>query len=524
MANRRMGGMGGPRGNRNFSQPFQGGGGGVNPWQGPPNPMNQGLISQLSSNPQQLALALTSLIQSQQPMNNPPSLLSLNTASGYPGQNRDFNRFGRGRDNRRHEPYNKNRNGWKSDNKRQNQSAKKPATKDNKKDEKNNSDEKKGEDTKDSEDKAGPYHGVPVKFLNCFVCNKAMWDGESMHKHVKGRAHREMLDKLEESIHISVNILRENMRLAEEKKVIELYRQQRTQKKHQRMLDVESQCNMCELKFLGKIVVHRKTEGHQRLKRYLHPNCKMCDKEFPSRIEWIEHRLTPEHMRKLNEMLKTRTGGGDGDIIIEEENELNLVAVLEEPLQMESENPILELEEDMSANLNLPAYKPDRAVSTKSLKPFDGFRCELCRRSFANEELSQMHLKTKMHYFNFVEAAKVKHQKDRDQQKKKEKEGKQEKADMYDPEEACNDTENDGDQTMETADEGDPSVANDTEMEASQDDDHEEEEEEKVEEKKHVVKEEKQEKPVTSTPARPVRGGAVKNGAGPKSKKTPARK
>lgn len=70
----------------------------VSPWQAPNNnPMNQGLLGQLST-PQQLALALTSLLQpqQQQQQQNPPSLLSLNTApygrDGYDNQNRFGNR------------------------------------------------------------------------------------------------------------------------------------------------------------------------------------------------------------------------------------------------------------------------------------------------------------------------------------------------------------------------------------------------------------------------------------------------
>lgn len=107
MANRRIMGIGNRSGNRSFSQqPFQGN---VNPWQGNmSNDMNQGLMNQLS-NPQQLALALSSLLQpQQQPMNNPPSLLSLNAAPAF-NQDRDIGRFGnRGRsDFRRPEPYNK---------------------------------------------------------------------------------------------------------------------------------------------------------------------------------------------------------------------------------------------------------------------------------------------------------------------------------------------------------------------------------------------------------------------------------
>ncbi|KAJ8974159.1 hypothetical protein NQ317_005807, partial [Molorchus minor] len=518
MANRRMGGAGGGhRGNRPFSQhqPFQGSG--VSPWQGnmpSNNSMNQGLLSQLTSNPQQLALALTSLLQpQQQQMNNPPSLLSLNTSPAFSNQDRDFNRFGRGRDFRRPEPYSKNRNGlWRSvdanrGNNRRRDGKRSPGkergkqrgkgksesvidlsideeaaedTKRDWKDEKNNADEKKenGEDIAEKKDKKeGPYYGVPVKFLNCFVCNKEMWDGESMQKHIRGRAHKQMLNSLEESIHITVNILRENMRLAEEKKVIEWNRMQRLQKYH-KFLDSESHCNMCDLKFMGKIVIHRKSEGHQRLKRFLHPNCDICDKEFPARMEWVEHRLTPEHLRKLNETLKDKVGGPDGQDIIKgvfKEEELDLEPLLEEPLQMEVDNPVLELSDDVSGLQNLiPAYKPDRAVSTQSLKPFTGFMCELCNRSFEDEQFAQDHLKTKYHYYQFIEAAKRKYQMQhtkKDEKKENTEENTKEEAqddtlnesqiedaeenDMYDPEEACKEEDTSMDTT---ADEGDPSV------------------------------------------------------------------
>ncbi|KAJ8941185.1 hypothetical protein NQ314_010484 [Rhamnusium bicolor] len=590
MANRRMGGMGGgQRGNRSFSQhqPFQGSN--VSPWQGnmpSNNSMNPGLLSQLTSNPQQLALALTTLLQpQQQQMNNPPSLLSLNTSPAFSNQDRDFNRFGnRGRDFRRHEPYNKNRNGgWRSmeanRNNRNRQNKKRSPSRDQKKkiepkkneknvkdekkksdkesvidlsidegndegngetkrdwkDEKNNSEEKKEESgdeeekKKEERNREGPYHGVPVKFLNCFVCNKEMWDGESMQKHVRGRAHKQMLNSLEESIHITVNILRESMRLAEEKKVIEWNRMQRLQKYH-KFHDSESHCNMCDLKFMGKIIVHRKTEGHQRLKRYLHPNCEICDKEFPARMEWVEHRLTPDHLRKLHESLKDKVGGTDGDLVIQGE-ELDLEPLLDESLQMEVENPILELTDDLAGLQNLiPAYKPNRAVSTKSLKPFTGFMCELCNRSFEDEQLAQDHLKTKRHYYSFIEAAKIKYQRHAKKEEKKEDTEEKEKKDsqddtmnesqneeaengdndMYDPEEACNEEET----SMEvTIDEGDPSVIS-TDVNVKAEDNT---EEEKVEVKEEVKEESKT---APSTPVRQTRtGGGVKNGAGPKSKK-----
>ncbi|XP_968783.4 zinc finger protein on ecdysone puffs isoform X2 [Tribolium castaneum] len=599
MANRRLGGMGGPqRGNRSFSQhhqPFQGNN--VSPWQGnmpSNNSLNpSGLLGQLAANPQQLALALSNLLQpQQQQMNNPPSLLSLNTSPAFsPHQDsRDsFNRFGnRGRsDFRRNEPYNKNRSGgWrqldsnKSSGNNRNRSSftprdnhkrspnkpkfvkddnkRKPEKKEEKpKDEKVDTidlssedirdddgaeetkrgwkEEKKTDDSKDEEDEPeeqkkeeeprdldGKYYGVPQKLLHCFVCNKDMWDGESFQKHIRGRAHKQMLDSLEESFHITVNILRENMRLSEEKRVIELNRMHRLLKNKfiRKFQEPESHCNMCDLKFLGKIITHRKTEGHQRLKRFLHPNCDICGKEFPSRMDWVDHRLTPDHLRTLNEMIENKAGGEDGDII-EEELETDLEPLLEESLQMEEENPILELSDELNNLQNrMPAYKKNRPLATQSLKPFSGFMCEICHRSFENENYAQAHLRTEAHYYAFIDAVKAKYKK-QSEDSAKEAENKKRKRDvdnqeasqeeaaedntenckeeMYDPEEACKDE----DVSMKTEPENDVEV--------------------KTEETVPVVEAVKEEPPqVPAVSPRTTRrvGGAVKNGAGPKSKKT----
>ncbi|KAJ3629330.1 hypothetical protein MTP99_013726 [Tenebrio molitor] len=582
MANRRLGGMGGPqRGNRSFSQhqPFQGNN--VSPWQGnmpSNNSLNQsGLLGQLAANPQQLALALTNLLQpQQQQMNNPPSLLSLNTSPAFSHQDsRDsFNRFGnRGRsDFRRNEPY-KNRNGgWRQldSNKnsggnrnrgpfvpRDNRKRSPPKPKfikeekqDNRdddgaeetkrgwKEEKKTGDDKKEEEQEDVEDQKkdeprdldGKYFGVPQKFLHCFVCNKDMWDGESFQKHIRGRAHKQMLQSLEESFHITVNILRENMRLSEEKKVIELNRVHRMNKNKfsRKFQEPESHCNMCDLKFLGKIITHRKTEGHQRLKRFLHPNCDVCGKEFPSRMDWVDHRLTPEHLRQLNELLEGKVGGEDGEII-EEDLEIDLEPLLEESMEMEEENPFLELSDDLNNLQNrIPAYKKNRAIATQSLKPFTGYMCDICHRSFENEEYAQAHLRTEGHYYAFVDALKLKFKKQSEELAAKEAETKKRKRDedtevgekeeevpedtsqngneeMYDPEEACNEEEEPAPQTGQEEEE--------------------EEEETKVEEpapvvvEKEVKKEEPAQQNTLTTPRMTRRGGAVKNGAGPKSKK-----
>lgn len=567
--NRRMGG--GPRGpNRSsFSQqPFQqGGGGGLNPWQGGGGNVNQGgILSQITSNPQ-LALALSSLLQPQQ--QQPPSLLSLNTAPSY--INRDFGGGGRfgsrgGRDFRRHEPYNKNRGGYggggqrRRSPKRKNDDNKKNTKKEKKEEDAGEDDEKKEtkrdwKDEKNTEakdddeetdqkdgEKDGKYGGVPRKYLNCFVCNKQMWDGESMSKHVRGRAHHEMLKALEESIHICVNILRENLRLAEERKMIEFNRQSRMKQFHRREPPL-SHCAMCDLKFMGKIISHRRTDGHQRLKRYLHPNCRSCNKEYPSRIEWVEHCLTPEHLRRVHENSEKKLTGKDGDVVQEEEAEdkdldLQLDPLLEENLHMEDEDPILEMDsplENMAGRL--PAYKKDRALAPSSLQEFSGWRCALCHRSFAKKEDSEEHLTTKKHFYNFIDYIKDRFEKE-EKKKKAEKEAKKkEEAEAKEAEngEKDGEEEEEGDEEMYdpteateeedkvNGEEGEEEVAEESKMDTSNvEEEVEEEEEQEEEEPKAEVKKEpeaKKEVVVVKEPPATPKPATRRGVAGPKSKR-----
>lgn len=67
---------------------------------------------------------------------------------------------------------------------------------------------------------------------------------------------------------------------------------------------------------------------------------------------------------------------------------------MEEPLQTESEVPVLELSEDLSNFQNrIPAYVKSRPVSKESLKPATGFFCDLCDRFIASDALAQVKMK-----------------------------------------------------------------------------------------------------------------------------------
>lgn len=228
---------------------------------------------------------------------------------------------------------------------------------------------------------------------------------------------------------------------------------------------------MCDLKFLGKIITHRKTEGHQRLKRFLHPKCDYCCQEFPSRMEWVDHRFTPDHLRKIKEILDSRTKAEDGAPIDEESPELDNDPLLEESLQTEDENPVLELADVQKDFQNrIPAYKPSREVAKNNVQPLSGFYCDICIRFMTSEAAAQEHQRTEKHYSSFMEAAKkqFKRLSDEENAKKRklaeEEEGSATKkvktdesaedaaeanaedgegngGDMYDPEEACQDNE-----------------------------------------------------------------------------------
>lgn len=80
----------------------------------------------------------------------------------------------------------------------------------------------------------------------------------------------------------------------------------------------------------------------------------------------------------------------DGEII-EEDLEMDLEPVLEETMELEDEHPILELTDELNNLQNrIPAFRKNRPIGSQSLKPFNGFMCDICNRSFENDEFAQV--------------------------------------------------------------------------------------------------------------------------------------
>nr|CAD7459455.1 unnamed protein product [Timema tahoe] len=465
-----------------------------------PTPSQPNLLSQLSSPEAQLAIAsnlLTSLLRPQQ--SQVPSLLNLSdmtqSNNGGPGGYRHQNQYGENRyqdrrkpmrDGRRIEPYTKpgqNRRGGPirpgSDRRPQGRTTSLgkgggcPISKDGKlskkdddkaktdsdqdKDGKNEEDgkreegddedkkrdwkeEKKSEDEGDKskgKNDSGRYTGVPEVLFFCHVCRKHMWDGQSFDNHLKGRTHQLMMDKLEESYKIKVELMRHEQAVAEQQREIELDRMKRQGKRFH--MGTQEYCTMCDLTFYGSLVTHRKHERHQQLKAFLHPRCLPCGKEFPTRIEWDHHRLTPLHLKKtaearkkqkaaaggddedeftlddfisaesgsygdeLNKDMKMRTREQEEDDIQEKqskdlgEGEDGEKDKRKEGEEEKSKDDIKEGEAEtggdtpghgpgQSLRHRIPKYNTDVPVGKSLLKKVDGVACRLCHRFFQNDE------------------------------------------------------------------------------------------------------------------------------------------
>ncbi|XP_073839937.1 protein on ecdysone puffs isoform X1 [Musca autumnalis] len=151
---------------------------------------------------------------------------------------------------------------------------------------------------KKTESKESPYANVPNDMFYCHLCKKHMWDANSFENHIKGRTHLMMREGIEESYRLKANMIRQEAKIAEQLKSIELDRLKRMGKSKQRQLDY---CTMCDLNFHGHISAHRKSEGHLQLKKFLHPKCTECNKEFATRIDYDSHLLSADHLIKAAE-------------------------------------------------------------------------------------------------------------------------------------------------------------------------------------------------------------------------------
>lgn len=295
----------------------------------------------------------------------------------------------------------------------------------------------------------------------CHMCKKHMWDASSFENHVKGRTHLMMKDGVEESYRLRANMIRQEAKIEEQLKTIELERLKRMGKSAKGN-NRREYCTMCDLHFFGHLSSHRKTDGHLQLKKFLHPRCGECAQEFANRIDYDTHLLMPEHMKKAfitksnkperrknaliiyteedelkdlkeekeekkpvvkkeaeatadgadvtmkegdeaaegtNGEATTEDAPADGDVEIKEEEK----AVEPPP---EPEDVILDFAEGdeipVEVENKIPKYNCNRQIGYSLLHKLDCFECHLCGRFFDTDKTAEIHSRTVTHHRNFI--------------------------------------------------------------------------------------------------------------------------
>uniref|UniRef100_A0A1B6DKI6 C2H2-type domain-containing protein n=2 Tax=Clastoptera arizonana TaxID=38151 RepID=A0A1B6DKI6_9HEMI len=322
-----------------------------------------------------------------------------------------------------------------------------------------------------------------------------MWDESSFTKHLKGRPHQIMVDGLNDKYKLKVELLRHDLRIAEQQREMELERKQR----HGMKMYNQSReyCAMCDLHFYGNLISHRKNVRHQKLKAFLHPKCSHCTKEFSTRLEWDEHRLTSSHLRRVAEYRRTTKPDikddefdlddlvnpelisegemvcKDIDIVTKQQAEEDIIEIKEEVKEKtEGESPAKEgeeveeggeameegdaskVEENAYNSIDLdpaklPKYGSTLSVGLDLIKQVNGFMCRGCRKFMPTEEDYKVHVRTMDHYNNYCNLVRAKarvtaRRKREEQAKERAEKGEDKDSKKDDEKEKTNNTDDEG--------------------------------------------------------------------------------
>lgn len=263
-----------------------------------------------------------------------------------------------------------------------------------------------------------------------------------------------MKEGIEESYRLRANMIRQEAKIMEQLKSIEIDRMKRLGKNLKASNQHRDYCTMCDLHFYGNLSTHRKTEGHLNLKKFLHPRCTDCAIEYPNRTDFDDHLLSPEHMMKISkkasrmdkkknqltilteaeelqgvrppkekkpkvkvegaegeaaegektgEAMETENGeGGEG---AEGETEAKEEEVKEEEVK-ESEDVIVDFTDGdvipIEVDDKIPKYNYQRAIASSMIAKLECYECRLCGRYFDNDKTAEIHSRTIFHHRQFV--------------------------------------------------------------------------------------------------------------------------
>lgn len=269
-----------------------------------------------------------------------------------------------------------------------------------------------------------------------------------------------MKEGVEESYRLRANMLRQEAKIAEQLKTIEIDRLKRLGKAIRAANQVREYCAMCDLQFYGHLSTHRKSEGHLDLKKFLHPKCDECTTEFHNRTEFDDHLLSPGHMKtsktppsyKSEEARKNRlqilteaeetqglreekpkkekkdaaaAAAKDGETPATAEGEAKSEAMetnaeadadakkdeddgdeIEEKNDEPEIEPILDFNDgdEIGPEIEnkIPKYNFKRAVGSSMITQLVCFQCRLCNKYFDTDVTAEIHSRTYNHHRLFV--------------------------------------------------------------------------------------------------------------------------
>ncbi|XP_055707288.1 zinc finger protein on ecdysone puffs isoform X2 [Phlebotomus papatasi] len=293
------------------------------------------------------------------------------------------------------------------------------------------------------------YADVPSDMFYCHMCKKHMWDCLSFENHIKGRSHAMMKEGVEESYRLRATMIRQEAKIEEQLKSIEIERLKRIGKNVKATNVRREYCTMCDLHFYGHLSSHRKSEGHLTLKKFLHPKCNDCSMEFPTRIEYDAHLLAPNHMIKASkrahraekrrnqlvihgeadelkdlrekeekhekettektadgeENAEAKEGGGEENA--ENQDGQTAPAEVKPEAEKEPENVILDYIEgvtELPAEIDnrIPKYNCHRQLGKSLIGKLDCYECRICNRYFDTEATAEIHTRTLSHHRQFI--------------------------------------------------------------------------------------------------------------------------
>lgn len=233
------------------------------------------------------------------------------------------------------------------------------------------------------------YQHMEPSMLNCGPCKKKnVWDGSSYLLHIRGRAHNAMVETL----------------IQEETETVASIREQLKTKAGQ-VSGEHTKCKMCNIKVKGgddAFNTHRRSESHQKLKKFIHPHCGICKADFELRSEWVYHRFSAEHLTKV--VLAGR-GAEDGVPTVEDlkkifggnkKNDKKLVVAAGKKIV--DEDAVVLQQKWLEPMLKDVDLQNDEIEGSEFVKPVHGFFCKLCNNFFGpGKEVVKTHCTSKKH-------------------------------------------------------------------------------------------------------------------------------